>query len=274
VSAGVEDAIVTATWLTDAGGAAVVGPLPAGEASVAARATGYRKGASSVPHPATDAEARSEVEVRLTLGGVIAGRVTAPAGVPVEAVSVDLSRIEGRRRRGYRNARADASGRFRFDGLKDGTHELRFGLEHDGRKYAAEATATCGDLDLEVALAELEVEVGTRWEIQVLDPTGRPVPLASAGIHFGFRGGNTRSDSGDVRAGRVVFTCADPAPDQVWLEVHDVRDAAGLALEAGALVRAELPVQGGRAEVHLPPAQTIEGVVRSPDGTGVESARI
>ena len=233
--------------------------VPAGTWEVVAQAKGYqsaRVGGVSVD----EGGARDGVEVRLTPGNAIRGRVLDGAGgMPVLDASVTLQRGGGGGRglaqlMGESDARTDGEGRFAIEGLAPGSYTVV--AQHPDY---ADATAVV-DVKEGPAATELRMLPGGTVGGVVLS-TGS-TPLAGAAVSLssgaaggfprggfgGFTGGDTTvTDDGGrfrfrhVTAGRYTVTASlrgqGTTPADVILQVGESRENLVLSLASGTRIR-------------------------------------
>ena len=265
-------------------GAFALDDVPAGTWEVVAQAKGYqgaRVGGVSVE----EGGARDGVEVRLTPGNAIRGRVLDGAGgIPVLDASVTLQRAGGGGRAlaqlmGESDARTDGDGRFAIEGLAPGSYTVV--AQHPDY---AEATALV-DVKDGPASAELRMVPGGLVGGVVLSTANAPVAGAAVSLSSGGGGGFGRGgfaslaggdstvtdDSGRFRfrhvtAGRYTVSASmrghGTTPADVVLQAGESRDNLVLSLASGTRIRG--------AVTGLPAA--LRGNVRvfasGPDGYG------
>jgi 5-hydroxyisourate hydrolase-like protein (transthyretin family) len=265
-------------------GAFTLDDVPAGTWEVVAQAKGYqsaRVGGVSVEEGGT----REGVEVRMTPGNAIRGRVLDGAGgIPVLDASVTLQRAGGGGRAlaqlmGDSDARTDGDGRFAIEGLAPGSYTVV--AQHPDY---AEATAVV-DVKDGPAAAELRMVPGGSVGGVVVSTGNAPAAGAavslSSGAGGGFgRGGLAGLAGGDstvtdesgrfrfrhVTAGRYTVSASlrghGTTPADVVLQVGESRDNLVLSLASGTRIRG--------AVTGLPAA--LRGNVRvfasGPDGYG------
>ena len=239
-------------------GTFVIDDVPPGTWEVVAQAKGYqtaRIGGVTVDESGT----REGVEVRLTAGNAIRGRVLdGSSGVPVLDASVTLQRPGGGGRAlglllGESDARTDADGLFTIEGLGPGSYTVV--AQHPD---FADATALVevkeGPATTELRLMPGGVVAGT-----VLSETRAPLPgavvvLGTGGGFgrggfggFGGPGGNstTTDDAGRFRfshitAGRYSVSASlrghQTAPVDVMLQVGESKENLLLSLAQGARI--------------------------------------
>ena len=241
-------------------GAFVLDDVPAGTWEVVAQAKGYqsaRVGGVSVEEGGT----REGVELRLTPGNAIRGRVLDGAGgVPVLDASVTLQRAGGGGRAlaqlmGESDARTDSEGRFAIEGLAVGSYTVV--AQHPDY---ADATAVV-DVKEGPASAELRMMPGGTVGGVVLSPTSTPLAGAAVSLSAGggggrgrgggfggFAGGDTTvtDDAGRFRfrhvtAGRYSVAASlrghGTTPADVILQVGESRENLVLSLASGTRIR-------------------------------------
>jgi protocatechuate 3,4-dioxygenase beta subunit len=239
-------------------GAFVLEDVPAGKWTVQATAAGYQKG-SAAAVTVEEGGAAEAVEVRLSKGGVISGRVLeSRTGRPVldATVRAELSgggagpmiRIGGGQ--SENEAATDAEGRYEIAGLAPGTWTLT--ASHPDW---SESTAS---VELKDAPVSAELRLGRGGSIGgTVTAAGRPVPGAQVGLapagEAGFsRSGPFGSDQGSLtdEGGRFRFDRLPPGrytvsaalrsqsstPVEVVLTGEETQDVA-LALAEGAVIR-------------------------------------
>jgi 5-hydroxyisourate hydrolase-like protein (transthyretin family) len=258
---GVAQAVVTAIQgahgrlfdaVTAADGAFSVGPLPAGDYTVVASASGLL--------PARARVERGEpgrVRLELEAPRVLAGRVTLD-GAPAEGAAVTL---EGQHRKG--TVRAGADGAFEFGALHAGEYHVVAALQQRVASASVEVSRRRDARDVALALG-----AGVDVDGVVVDDAGAPVegarvtldrlaPRRRAGI------ASARTDA----AGR--FRVGPVEPGQ--LEVSATRD--GYLADGDERTRV-VAVERATARVVLRRASRIEGTIVDPDGEGVAGAYV
>lgn len=220
--------------------------------------------------------ATREVELRLSAGRVLAGRVVASDGASLRGAVVtawpvnpppDAPGTQGG------NARVDAEGRFRIEALVEGTYTLGVQAPADYLPLRA-APAPAGTTDLELRLTR-----GAAARVRVLDGEGAPVAQARVTLRPqrppgaldrarpGNRGGEgaERQQSTDAE-GVALFRGLDP---EAWFGLH--------VTAPGARSLRPHEADGWRAsdtEVRLEPAYVVAGVVRDTQGRPLGGARL
>ena len=241
-------------------GTFVLDDVPPGTWEVVAQSKGYqtaRVGGVTVDESGT----REGVEVRLTAGNAIRGRVLdGSSGIPVLDASVTLQRPGGGGRAlallmGESDARTDADGLFAIEGLGAGSYTVV--AQHPD---FADATALV-EVKEGPATTELRLMPGAAVAGTVLSETRAPLPGATvvlgAGAGFGrggFLGGGLGSpaanstitdDSGRFRfahvtAGRYSVSASlrghQTAPVDVLLQVGESKENLLLSLAQGARI--------------------------------------
>ena len=265
-------------------GAFALDDVPAGTWEVVAQAKGYqsaRVGGVSVE----EGGARDGVEVRLTPGNAIRGRVLDGAGgIPVLDASVTLQRAGAGGRAlaqlmGESDARTDGDGGFAIEGLSPGSYTVV--AQHPDY---ADATAVV-DVKDGPAAAELRMVPGGSVGGVVLSTANTPVAGAAVSLSSGGGGGFGRGgfagfaggdstvtdDSGRFRfrhvtAGRYTVTASlrghGTTPADVVLQVGESRDNLVLSLASGTRIRGLV--------TGLPAAQrgNVRVFASGPDGYG------
>jgi len=240
-------------------GAFALEDVPAGTWEVVAQAKGYqsaRVGGVAVEEGGT----REGVEVRLTPGNAIRGRVLDGAGgVPVLDASVTLQRAGGGGRAlaqlmGDSDARTDGDGRFTIEGLAPGSYTVV--AQHPD---FADATAVV-DVKEGPAAAELRMLPGGTVGGVVLSTTSTPLAGAAVSLSSGAGGGFGRGGFGGfaggdstvtdesgrfrfrhVTAGRYTVAASlrgqRTTPTDVILQVGESRENLVLSLASGTRIR-------------------------------------
>ncbi len=224
-----------------------------------------------------------ELPVRIVLQATasVAGSTVDPDGQPVPGALVlvlpsDPVHAGGEER--PQQARSDESGRFRIEGIRPGSFEIRATAagRQEARLAGLEAEAGRDLQDVEVVLAPGAVLSG-----RVLSPAGQPVPgaevsllpegatapsLLSAAAALSDEEGRYRLEglspgTHAVRAGHEEYR-----PALRRLEVRAGTNALDLTLEPGAAVSGRVvdprgaPVAGARVVAHPPPGETPRGL--------------
>ena len=242
-------------------GAFVLEDVPAGRWTVEAFAPGYQSGSASAVSVA-EGEASEGVEVRLSKGGVVTGRVLeSRSGRPILDATVRAEQSGGEPRMaimriggegGDNEAATDAEGRYELTGLAPGTWTVTA-----SHAEWSEATAS---VEIKDAPATADIRLGRGGSVggSVL-AAGRPVggaqvTLAAAGDSgmrpgMGFLGGGEQSALSDeggrfrfdrLTPGRYTLSAAlrdqTSAPAEAVVTGDDAQEVQ-LTLAEGALVR-------------------------------------
>jgi len=170
---------------TDAEGRFTLADVPPGDVTLQADAEGYLR--DGLLHLRVEPGARVEdVEITLTPGATVLGRVVGPDGEPLPEARVSL--LEEARRFGFGgSARTDGDGRYRLEGVPPGART--FAAVHESHPRATR--------DLEVRSGEnrLDFRLPTGQEVsgRVADASGRPVSAATVWL-AGMSRGESRNE--------------------------------------------------------------------------------
>jgi protocatechuate 3,4-dioxygenase beta subunit len=222
--------------------------VPAGTWEVVAQAKGYqsaRVGGVSVD----EGGARDGVEVRLTPGNAIRGRVLDGAGgVPVLDASVTLQRGGGGGRglaqlMGEADARTDGDGRFAIEGLAPGSYTVV--AQHPDY---ADATAVV-DVKEGPAAAELRMLPGGTVGGVVLSTGSTPLAGAAVSLSSGAAGGFPRGGFGGFAGGDTTIT--DDAGRFRFRHVTAGRYTVAASLQGQGTTPADVVLQVGESRENL-----------------------
>lgn len=257
----------------------LTGVRPGGSITVAATAAGLLGGSSAPVALAAGGEARG-VDIRLTAGGVLEGRVTGAGGSPVEGASVRASprRPGGRIPAGdlsppmpdfggeSPSTRTDPEGSYRIPGIPPGT--LSVTVEAEG--FQQENRGDVAVLEGASTRADFSLEPGHLLAGVVLDPAGKPVQGATVSARAADgerapgvprpRGASAITDG----AGAFRITTLPPGLWNLTVSATGLpsRTLQGVASGTGGL------------EVRLPPAMAIRGRVTGPAGEPIRRATV
>ena len=269
--------------VTDAAGRYPAGPLAPSDLGIHVDTDDYLESGVAMltaAHRAGD----EALEIVLSKGLSIAGRVTGPAGLDLTTVTVDLE-AQRTARVVRRSIQADAAGAFRFDLLPEHTYALEASAGFDGHGWKARATVedTSQPVRLELVRgAKLRVPTRQpstdrvrRWAIHVRGPDGEPIPEAAHRQYDRFPG-QPWHYAGYGRGRELRVQTHVSGTDETYVEVFAARDERDRPLPLGAalVLPSDLPVGGGEHTVTLPPEQVVRGRIVGPDGEGVAGVPI
>lgn len=189
-----------------------------------------------------------------------AGTITGPGGQPVAGVEVTGMVMTGNGRFSFssrQEAKVDAEGRFRFDGLEAGTLQLEIKAKGfvPQKHSIVIGPGTKGDDAFGLA-------PGSTIRVTVLDPAGKPVAGADVRIK-----GDDDADWSEESDEAGVATIDGLAPGELKMTVsHDEYQRLSRKLR--------VPEDGAAIQVQLVAGLTITGTVLAADGTPVEGANI
>jgi len=221
---------------TDAEGRFRLDGLPPGWWSLRATAGGHRGETRERLHVLAG-ESREDVEIVLTSGATVSGRVLTSAGEPAAG-----ARVSALSEKGAVETVAGGDGAYRLAGVETGEHTVEATLD-EGRWASRNLTVQPGDnrLDLKMDQGAPRREIRGR----VLGPAG---PVAGAAV---LAAGSARTFS--AADGSFLLAVEDNRDYEVWAEKEGFA-----AAKAGAAVHvAGAPVEG--VEIRLNRGGTISG---------------
>lgn len=252
----------TGAGRTGPDGRALVGPLPPVAEKLEASCDGYVAAfASAGPGP---------VEVRLSRGVTIRGRVLLPDGTPAVGARLRFSSS------GYDDdgwATTDAAGHFARAGFFPMLYGVRIQHREGRRERFSSGSAKAGGEPVEFMLEEPETatdptEEGLLLRLRVLDDAGREVALCRVEV---VRGWAREEVEGIASGGSRAIRCGGP-DGEILVGVSHARDADGAAL--GATVAGPFRGDAGEVAIRLSPTVAIAGRVSGPDGRGVAGVAV
>lgn len=222
--------------------------LPAGEATtlklVAETPSGEAGQLEGIP--LEDARALEGLRVVIGAGPSISGRITSPAGEPVEGATVRLWQDghEPFPRARERTTKTDSTGWYRFSAIDENRRYLVH-VEADGWAVAELFGLEVGRTDADLVLREESVIRG-----RVLDPEGRPVEFD--GLSVSRHDATTTSGlaSNVSHEGEGRFALRGLAGGEYSLEARGEADSRGRA-----------PVSRWSDRIRVAEGETVEGVV-------------
>lgn len=149
-----------------------------GLVEVRAMAAGYMIGRRS-GLVVEEGRTSSGVEIELTRGVRLSGRITGSDHTPLPKVYVSIVRTEDTSRDAGSSAVADDAGEFVFDGLAPGEKTLTFATSGYLR---TRKTIDLADVDPHV---QVEMDRGREVQGRVVDDSGNPIPAASVSASSG-----------------------------------------------------------------------------------------
>lgn len=279
--------------VTDADGRFVIDGLPVGEATVVARGAGWSS-ERAIGRVLLASGCPAEIVLAAVPAACVTGGVRGADGEGVAGAVVVARPVLRSTSRTRVTVAADGDGRFL---LRDLTPLVRYRVEVSApggmttgrlvtllplpgesisldlsvrpkvREVWSAPEATAPSLAATLGGAPEETEpIG--FKFRILDPAGRPVPLARVSIHVSGEPGF--EDTEDVCGGSgVIHPLIPPGRRLTGYEVYDARDATGRPLPLGSFCSLDVPTAGEEIVVHLPVGDVIRGSVRNLDGAGV-----
>jgi RNA polymerase sigma-70 factor (ECF subfamily) len=262
----------------DAEGRFVCANLAAGAHHVTARAPGLLD-AHAHGVEAVEGEGK-EVKLALGVPQAIAGRVLAPADVPVTGAKAYCTIPNDRTAKWawWSNLSAEtpvaADGSFVLPGLPRREFDVWAEVKLGARRWSAGAAAIETGGPPVVLTFEDATEPTRRFRLRVLDPSGRPVAIGKARRYmYQWSGAWQGPADQEIRDGIVEIDLPDIVRT-LWYEPYSWRDDGGREIAAApALVAFEI-AKDGEKSVRLEPAVALDGRVRDPSGRGVAGASV
>ena len=250
-----------ATFPTGKDGKAWVGPIGAGAVRVSAAHDDYVPLAERrlLPHDAT-------VSGRMRRGLAVRGVVLTPDRSPASAVRVWAEALT-KERAAYGLTEPDGS--FVLRGLPPGDYDVRVSRATgaDGSLLAGSTRGTAGGGPVTIVLAPDATSARAAIVVRVVDADGRPVPRAILAFRTARR--TTRTE---VRDGTVTLSVDESDRGLAELRVSNAVGATGSPLSAAPVRVTGIELDAGEVVVRMPRGHPIVGVVRGPDGKGVQGA--
>ncbi len=251
--------------------------LPAGNARLDAKKSGMLV-SDKLTVELVEGEEVGGLELLLTTGGVIAGRVLFEDGQPGAGAQLRVEfdtamdnplEMLGALRGGDGSGVADSEGRFEVTGLGRGPFVVAAEVEREGAlQRGRRAGIRPGAEDLEVVLSP---PIGLAGRVE--DQNGEPVTAFRIAIRrhvegmFGGVTQETRHESFEVEEGAFLLQGCDAGEWDLWVEGE-----TNVSLE---VTRISLPRAGSEPLVLVAPAvATVIGRVVTPDGAAVPGAQV
>ncbi len=234
---------------SDIDGRFVVQGLAAGTVELHVEAKGFRR--NTLRGVTIEAQGNSSVEVELQPGAVLEGYVRSTSGTPLAGVKVAAEGRSRALRADSAKTETDEDGHFLFDTLGVGLYRLVAtspGLKEERQEFQT------GPEPVELVMAKAMVVSG-----QVVDPDGKPLFRARVS-QLSWRGGDGVVTD---RSGHFALPLLVEA-DQITIQAARFRRET-IDIDASG---------GDLGIIQLSTAETIEGIVYSPDGTPLSGARV
>ncbi|HPF14467.1 MAG: carboxypeptidase regulatory-like domain-containing protein [Planctomycetes bacterium] len=260
---------------TDAEGRYRIGPVGEGVQTVEASEDG-RLPAKSEELELVDGEVRSGVDLVLSLGASITGRVLDPAGTPVARAQVvaetrqaadNLGPWGGGGRKEAASASTDSDGRFELTGLEQGKFTIKASRRGEGTlgekaTFYGEANAVAaGTQNLVLRLAAPIVLAGS-----VVDDLGQPVKRFSLTGRSTVDGGPTEKQNFDDPDGAFQF---ERLPAGSWTLAVDAK-----GYYQGDAIPVDLPGAPKDLRIVVQRCAAISGVVLDSGGAPIAGAAV
>jgi len=234
---------------SDIDGRFLVQGLAAGTVELQVEAQGFRR--NTLRGVTIEAQGNSSVEVELEPGALLEGFVRSTDGTPLAGVKVEAAGRSRALRADSARTETDEDGHFLFDTLGVGLYRLV--ATSPGLKEVRQEFQT-GPEPVELVMGKAMVVTG-----KVVDPDGKPLFRARVS-QLAWRGGDgvVTDRSGDFTLPLLV-------------------EADQITIQAGSFRRETVDVDASGGDlgiIQLSTAETIEGIVYSPEGTPLSGARI
>ncbi|MEE2857684.1 MAG: carboxypeptidase regulatory-like domain-containing protein [Planctomycetota bacterium] len=235
--------------ISDAAGRFLLQGVPPGSFEIVTEAKGFIEG--RVTGIEVESDETIPVEVVLEQGAVIRGIVRDGAGAPLPGIDV-AAETTARGGRPATKVVTDEAGQFNIDTLTPG--EYRLTCSGSGWRRSRERVETGPEL-VEVTLDEAPVLTG-----RVIQPGGEPISRALVQIDQNWGGGDSTSSDSEGRF-RLVL---EVGGDRIVVTARGFARFSQDILDEG----------GDLGDLVLSPAELVEGLVLSPDGSPLSGARV
>ncbi|MES1243960.1 MAG: carboxypeptidase regulatory-like domain-containing protein [Acidobacteriota bacterium] len=225
---------------TDESGAFRVEGVPPGAVDVRTLAAGYQSAHVSNLEVRAGQDLKG-VEIVLTPGAAVEGRVLSPSGKPVAGARVEMADEGGR---GFfwmqDSGTTDGDGRYRLEGIPPGSRS--FQASHpDYRRTVRDLEVRSGENTLDLSL-----EGGVEVRGRVVDEGGAPVPGARISLREGGRSWDLPRDVSGADGSFTLTGVADGTYRLVGEKEGFARDEEGLAILVAGSSVGGLEVKLGR----------------------------
>ena len=171
------------------------------------------------------------------------------------------------------SAAVGADGTFTVEPSEGDTVRLRASISRLGVEWSGTVEAAPGAKGLAITVTEPKDDDPATARVRVVDAEGKPVAAAKAQVKTTTSAGASSTSYGsEVTDG--TLSLAVKSAETVEIRISDARDAMGSRLPVAFTKVGPVPVAQLPAEIRLVAEKTIDGFVRTPDGSPVAGVSV